>query len=292
MKILVSGATGFLGSNLVSKLLAGGHELHAVVRQTSSVEKMDSKVRHYTLTDDASALLEYMRQEKFDGVIHLATKFLGTHKIDDISELIQTNVSFATTLLDAAVQTNVRWFINTGTVWQHFEDKQYSPANLYAATKQAFEIMVQFYTETSAIRFVTIELADTYGPGDTRPKIFSLWSKIGKTGEKMDMSPGEQLIDMSHIDDVAEGFVRMVTLLGSEVKLTSDLYSICAARKVTLRELALIFEKQSGMKLNIDWGKNPYRTREVLVPYSKGEPIPGWEPKHSLEEGITNLTKS
>lgn len=156
MKILISGATGFLGSHLISRLLADGHELHAIVRQTSMVEKIDAGVRLHTLTDDASALLDYMRQEKLDGVIHLAAKFLGAHKIEDISELIRANVSFSTTLLDVAVQTDVRWFINTGTMWQHFEDKQYSPANLYAATKQAFETIAQFYTETSAIRFVTI----------------------------------------------------------------------------------------------------------------------------------------
>lgn len=292
MKILISGATGFLGGHLVTRLLSDGHDLHAIVRQTSDTERIHLDVRLYTHNDDAPALLEYMRQEKFDGVIHLAAKFLGVHTIEDISELLQANVTFATMLLDAAAQTDVRWFINTGTMWQHFENKQYSPANLYAATKQAFETIAQFYTETYAIRFVTIELADTYGPGDTRPKIFSLWSKIGKSGERMEMSAGEQLIDMSHVDDVTDGFARVISLLASGEKLTSNLYSISAPRKVTLKELASLFEKHSGLKLTIDWGKKPYRPREVMAPYPKGELIPGWKPKHTLEEGITDITKS
>jgi nucleoside-diphosphate-sugar epimerase len=63
-------------------------------------------------------------------------------------------------------------------------------------------------------------------------------------------------------------------------------FAIYAKKRYTLRELVKVFEKTTNSKLLINWGGRPYRNREVMVPWNKGEPIPGFKPKHSLEQGI------
>ena len=149
---------------------------------------------------------ELAAQGPFDGVVHLASLFMASHRSEDVLPLLTSNILFATRLLDAAVRSGVQWFVNTGTAWQHYEGRGYSPVNLYAATKQAFESLAQYYVEAHGLRFVTLALGDTYGPGDTRSKLLNLWCRIAKAGTPLDMSAGLQKIDLVYVSDVAEAF--------------------------------------------------------------------------------------
>lgn len=287
MKLIISGATGFIGQHLVKRLINEGHDIYIIVRPSTNPESI-KKTTSYVFDGNISNLISFWQKNSFDGVIHLASLFLAQHKSEDIKELINSNVFFATSLLEAAVKSDIPWFINTGTFWQHFNNGEYSPVNLYAATKQAFEDIAKYYLETSKINFVTLKLCDTFGPGDTRAKIFNLWMKISKSGEPLDMSAGEQIIDISYIDNVIDGYMKIINLLAEdkEQKLKGQSFALKSNQRMSLKELASLFEKVTQTKLNINWGKKEYRPREVMVPWEKGKNIPGWRPAVSLEDGI------
>ncbi|HEY4505499.1 MAG TPA: NAD(P)-dependent oxidoreductase [Candidatus Paceibacterota bacterium] len=288
MKILISGATGFIGTHLIKRLLEEDNSLYAIVRPSTDINVLSKKVTPYVFDNDIDSLISFMRTEKFDGIIHLASVFLAQHKPEEVRKLVDSNVVFGTLLLEASVKSDVPWFVNTGTFWQHYQDKEYSPVNLYSATKQAFEDISKYYIEISPINFVTIKLYDTFGPLDTRPKIFNLWTKISKTNEALDMSGGEQIINMNYIGNVIDGYVRMITLLkdDSEKKMCGRSFTVRSDEILTLKQLATLFERVINTKLNINWGKKDYRPREVMVPWTLGENIPGWKPLVSIEEGI------
>jgi nucleoside-diphosphate-sugar epimerase len=295
MKLLVTGTTGFIGNHLTEKLLKDGHTITALVRPTSSTESLSTKkIPHYIFDTDIVALTAFMQQEQFDGVIHLASLFLAQHKPEDIKNLVESNVFLGTALLEASTKSNNPWFINTGTFWQHYNNAEYSPVNLYAATKQAFQTIAQYYIETAGINFVTIQLNDTFGLNDTRSKVFNLWMKISKSQEPLDMSPGEQKMDINYIENVVDGFVHMTALLEKDTDKTlrGEVFAISAQERYSLKELANIFEKVTGAKLPINWGKKEYRLREVMEPWNKGKPIPGFTPKVTLEEGIKKTFNS
>jgi nucleoside-diphosphate-sugar epimerase len=163
--------------------------------------------------------------------------------------------------------------------------------NFYAATKQAFESLAQYYIETNSIKFCSIRLNDTYGPSDNRSKIFNLWIRIAKTGETIDMTAGEQIIDITYIDDIIDAYLLLINYLNTNTPLISngDVFFVNALQKYSLRELALIFERINNCKLNINWGGKEYRKREVMKPYENGKLIPGWKAKISLDVGIGKL---
>lgn len=287
MNLLLSGATGFIGTHLRTRLLDEGHTL-TVILTPSSTPISNPAITSYVYDSDIDHLASFTEGGHFDGVIHLASLFLAQHKMSDIQGLINSNVLFATSLLEAATKAKIPWFINTGTFWQHFENRDYSPVNLYAATKQAFEDIAKYYYETSPVNFVTIKLCDTFGPNDPRPKIFNLWLKNSQSQETLDMSPGEQQIDISYIDNVIDGYVQLIKRLSKDTtrKLSGRSYAISSAERMTLKELSILFEKVTGTKLHINWGGKPYRPREVMVPWNKGEKIPEWESRISIAEGI------
>lgn len=287
MKILVTGATGFIGQNLV-KSLVEKQNVYAIVRENSKFSKIDSRVNIFRYNGNINTLIDFFQKEKFDGIVHLASLFLASHKSQDIPVLIDSNIKLATELLECAKLTDVKWFINTGTFWQNYQNDDYNPVNLYAATKEAFEKIAKYYTETSSIIFTTIKLNDTFGPNDTRKKIFNLWQKISKSGETLDMSKGEQIIDISYIEDVVSSYIKLIEHLNSKeaFRFNQKSFVVSNKEKYTLRELAKIYEKVSGNRLNINWGAREYREREIMIPYNKGKLVPGWEQKYSLKNAI------
>jgi Nucleoside-diphosphate-sugar epimerases len=292
MKILITGVTGFIGNNLLKRMLARHTDVGAIIRNEYRRYELERQGVHCLLDEGShEELVKFIRKERFDGIVHLASCFVRDHKPGEINDLINSNIMFPARIIEAGTECCIPWFINTGTFWQHFDNRDYLPVNLYAATKQAFEDIARFYYQQRGVDFVTIKLNDTYGPGDTRPKIFNLWKKVMGSGEKLGMSPGGQLIDIVFIDDVIDAYVQLMELLekDSDRKLCGKTFAVSSGKAISLRELAVHFESVSGRKLPIAWGEKPYRSSEVMVPWNKGECVPGWKAKVSLEKGIKIL---
>ena len=292
MKVFITGGTGFIGNNLVNRLMELNIEV-TVNLHSDKPSPFSKKVKTYRLNEmNIQSDIDFLKKSNFSGIIHLASLYLTTHKPEEASALVTANVTFSTYILECATQAKINWFINTGTFWQNYENLPYSPVNLYAASKQAFESMAQYYIENNKIKFCTLRLSDTYGPNDTRPKIFNLFDKIAKTGELLEMSPGNQILDISFIEDVVDAFIKLAEILETKkIEIhNGSIYAVNAEKRFTLKELVSIYEKITQNKLNIKFGGRPYREREVMNPWQNGKIVPGWKPKVNIEEGILKLT--
>ena len=291
MKILVTGATGFIGGHLVQRLLNDQHEIHALIRPETDQNQLKPTIVH-THLGSTQNMIEIVHDAQPDAVIHLASLFIGEHKSSDVEALIKSNIVLSTQLVEAMSVNDVRMLINVGTSWQHYANDDYNPVNLYAATKQAFRSVLSFYLETANLRVINLELFDTFGPNDQREKLFKLLNRLRITGETICMSPGNQFLDPIYIDDVSDAFLVALKRLQSGQVKRSETYSVCSDEPIQLRELVKIYEKVSDTKLNVEWGGRPYRPREVMHPWAGGVRLPGWSPKVSIEEGIKILLKS
>jgi nucleoside-diphosphate-sugar epimerase len=107
------------------------------------------------------------------------------------------------------------------------------------------------------------------------------------------MSPGEQIIDISFIDDVIEAFFILSRQLhnGHTTIKNGEIFGVKAVNRYSLKELAVSFEELIGKKLNIQWGKRSYRDREVMIPWENVKVVPGWRPKFPLTEALHRLYK-
>ena len=286
---LITGGTGFVGSNIAHRLIKEGWSVHIITIPHDDFSLVTDIIDAVTIHEHdgtTERMLEIIAAAKPTVVFHLASLFLAQHEPKDIQKLIQSNILFGTQLVDAMITHGVYYLVNTGTSWQHYENRAYSPVCLYAATKQAYEVILQFYIETSSLKIITLKLFDTYGPRDPRPKLFALLRKAAVEGITLAMSPGEQLIDIVYIDDVVDAFLLASQRLQARMVDGHEEYAVSSGAPIKLKELVSIYKNIRGNKLNIQWGGRTYRPREVMATWSKGTVLPGWSPKIGLEEGI------
>jgi nucleoside-diphosphate-sugar epimerase len=196
-----------------------------------------------------------------DIVIHLAALYINKHTPAEIADLINSNITFGTYILEAMAENNVSRFINIGTYTQHFGGKAYCPVNLYAAAKQAFKDIMVFYAG-KGMRHKTIELFDTYGDGDTRKKIMELLINACRNREPLDLTPGEQFLDLSYVDDIAE-------FLAAHVK-NPDFFDngtiALSGNVIKLRDLGDMIESIFNTPGILRWGAKQYRDNEMMQP--------------------------
>ena len=103
------------------------------------------------------------------------------------------------------------------------------------------------------------------------------------------MSPGEQLIDLVHIDDVVQAFLIAAGCLDRQPAGTHETYAVSSGSPLPLRQLVELYRQITGTDVRVHWGGRPYRPREVMVPWNAGKLLPGWQPRISLEEGLRCL---
>lgn len=287
---LVTGATGFVGSHLVRRLARDGWTIHVLSRVGSRSDEHASPqaIRHIH-DGGIESMLECVARCKPDVVFHLASLFLSEHNTRDVDPLIQSNVLFGSQLLEAMSVNKITRFLNTGTSWQHYENEPYNPVCLYAATKQAFETILEYYVQACSINAITLKLFDTYGPEDHRKKLLTLLKKAALTGVPLDMSPGEQLIDIVHIDDVIEAYIIGAERLLDGQVTKHERYAVSSGSHIPLKELVQVYANAIKRPIPVNWGVRPYRTREVMVPWDHGTLIEAWAPRISLADGLCAL---
>ena len=224
-----------------------------------------------------------------DVVFHVASAFVAEHGTEDVENLIESNLLLGTQLAEAMRVHGRTLLVNTGTAWQHYGDEPYNPVCLYAATKQAYLDVLRFFEETAALRVITLEIYDSYGPADPRPKLLGVLRRAVREGGRLSLTEGGQQLELVHVRDIARAYERAAErLLAGEVR-GHESYALRSGEPRTVREVVEIFARVAGRPLDADWGARAYRAREMLKPWAGGKDLPEWRPEIRLEDGIREL---
>lgn len=288
---LVTGVTGFIGGKLAQRILEQGWRVHAVLRESSDTSDIPAQVEIHRHDGTVGGLTQIVRSTAPDVVFHLASLYLTDHLPDQVDALIASNILFPAQLAEAMTAAGALRLVNTGTAWQHFGTADYNPVNLYAATKQACVDVLRYYHDAQKLSMVTLKLFDTYGAGDTRRKLVQLLVDAARSGEPLDMSPGEQTLDLTHVDDVVDAFLAAATLLLQAGAALNEDYLVSGER-LTVRELVATVSEAMGRDIRVNIGGRPYRPREVMMPVgaSGGSALPDWAPVRDIRSTLTAVT--
>lgn len=293
-KVVITGGTGFIGSNLIDYLLKKEFEVYVIVRPNSNHSNIKIQSKSFYLfqyDNDLSNLIDFLIKLKPTCVFHLASFFVAEHKPNQIDDLVSSNISFGLHLLEAMKEANIKLLINTGTVWQHRNTIDYDPTCLYAATKQAFEDLIDYYVKVENFKAITLKLHDTYGENDHRSKLINILLLNSSKNLETQMSPGEQFVNFIHVEDVCRAFEHAFNLLNQTEVSSHKKYTLRHPKSYKLKDLVKKLEKIINKKFDILWGHKPYRNIELMEINNDLELLPGFTSFISLEEGFSRLNK-
>ncbi len=295
LNALVTGATGFIGRRLVSRLCQEGWRVDVIVRSAtdpadiSRLKKLGCRTHKFD--GSADSICAIVASVKPTCTWHLATDFKSSHSSQDIPSLINANIEYGTLLLEAiASECQSPAFVTAGTAWQQYNNSVYSPVALYAATKEAFSSITKYYADVLGVRVIECLLFDTYGPEDSRKKLLPLLIRALKHGVCLEMkSTGFQYIDLLHVDDVVTALtVAAKRAIYSEFG-TAERWAVRSGHSLTVRDLVDVLSQVAGVVVPIKWSNEMARTREMLVPWVAGAVLPGWHPSVELRSGLREL---
>lgn len=280
--ILVTGATGFLGSNLVKGLLKQGHKVIILKRSFSNTWRLKEilpQLISYDL-DTTNLTQPFQDISSIDAVIHTATCY-GRNK-ENVNYLAQTNTLFPLLLLETAIQYNIATFINTDTVLDKF-------LNPYALSKKHLMEWGQYFANLEKIRFVNIKLEHMYGVNDDDSKFTSYVIKNCLNNvEKLDLTAGEQIRDFIYIDDVISAYLILLDKANQQATYFQD-YELGSGEAVSIRELVEMIHKMTQSQTKLNFGVIPYRPQEVMHSEADISALQAlnWSPQYTLKQGLS-----
>ncbi|WP_077851691.1 NAD-dependent epimerase/dehydratase family protein [Clostridium felsineum] len=289
-KTVLTGATGYICSNLTKRLIESKKEVYIIARSNSKFDMLHEvldKVNIFIYDGNILNLIDYFNKVEPDSVCHLASLFISEHRSEDVDALFDSNIRFSTEALEAMNKAKVHKLINLGIAWQNYNNEIYNPVWLYEATKEAFEKIIDYYVQANNFKFIILKIFDTYEPNDNRSKIINMLEKCSKNKSVIKMSKGEQLIDLTYIDDIVRGFY--IALLNSDKigkQYFYEKYVLHSIKGYKLKDMVFIYEEVTGRKVLVEWGEKPYRRRKVMNPSTLISIVPCWNAEISLKTGL------
>ena len=284
---IVTGATGFLGSHLLRRLLREGWEVVALKRSNSQIPQgidANAKLRWFDADQSSGIKDAFDATPTVDAVFHLAASYARND--EPPSKTAQTNFLFPLRVLEIALQREVKLFVSTDSCFT----LDYPYLLAYTLSKKQFTEWGRILSSKSSMRFVNLELQHPFGPGD-QPWKFVPWiiQQCNKDHLSIALTSGEQRKDFIYVDDVIDAYFAIVS---HENSLATGFHHFECGRgeAFALRKFVEIVHRACKSNCTLDFGALPYRDNEIM--YSAADTTRlrelGWALKWSLEDGIAN----
>lgn len=296
-RILLTGASGFVGRNLLAEALGAGHEWVCVdVAPPPPGTPIPAKTE-FVIDDlsDPARLVALLERTRPDTVAHLAgfTGKGGTP--ENRAVLLSANLATTWNLLDAiaasgiSAERPIRFLLASSALVYGTQDGAFvetmtpRPADEYAVTKHLAEKAVEAWAERRIVDPVLLRPAVIYGPGQRGGMFVPSLVEALVAGRRFPMTRGEQKRDLVHVLDVARAILALVD---SEA---TGVFNVGTGRGVPMAEIGRILAEQAGRPDLLGIGDLPYRGNEswdYAVDASRLAAATGWRAGIALEEGL------
>jgi UDP-glucuronate 4-epimerase len=308
MKILVTGGAGFIGSHLVEKLLAAGHQVAVLddfndfydpqIKQGNIAAVVDKITVHQVDLRDAQAVSMVFQKGKFDTVIHLAARAGVRPSIGQPQLYYDTNVGGTLHLLEAARSVGIERFIfaSSSSVYGLARTVPFSEdlhltqtVSQYAATKIAGEFLCSTYSHLYRMRIVVLRFFTVYGPRQRPDLAIHQFTRRIWNGEAIDQfGDGTTRRDYTYIDDIIQG---VMASLGYEGPLF-DIFNLGENDTIQLKDLIVAIEETLGRRATINQlPEQPGDVPLTCADISKARRLLGYHPTTPLRLGLPRFVE-
>ena len=290
--ILITGASGYLGSHLVRALLVQGYRLAILTRSSSNLSRIESILPSIEIFNIEDGLEKpFKNLGHVDAVIHTATAYGRSG--DKTLDIFEANVALPLSLLEVATHFQTRAFFNTDTFFNK-KNKKYNYLGDYSQSKRHFMEWGKTFGEAEKIAFINLKLEHVYGPNDDISKFVPkiIRSCISNVDE-LELTFGHQQRDFIYIDDVVSAYT-MLLLNMADFKSGFFSFDVGTGVTKTIKEFVKIIHQLSGSTTKLIFGALPYRKHEIMQSRADITPLRllGWAPLYDLNAGLTQAIKT
>ncbi len=322
MRIFVTGAAGFIGYHLCTRLLAEGHEVIGMdnlndyydpnlklarLRELGIVdpefasevkfEGVDGFVFHYLDLVDGDGILKIFEKVKPEVVIHLAAQAGVRHSITRPQSFIDSNIQGLFNILEAMRQYPVMHFLyaSSSSVYGSVADIPFKessrtsqPVSLYGATKKAGEVITHSYVALYKIPATGLRFFTVYGPWGRPDMAYFKFADLIMKGEIIDIyNNGDMERDFTYVEDIISGIIPLIGMPPEDEEAPHRILNIGRSSPVNLLAFIEVLEQNLGKKAQRNY--LPLQPGEIVSTFADAsalKALTGYAPTTDLEEGI------
>lgn len=294
MNILVTGGAGFIGSNLVDRLIEEGHKVVVLDNlSTGKKENINSKAKFYLMDICNKTIREILKNEKIDAVYHNAAQINVQKSINDPMYDGDVNILGTINLLEACKEANVKKIIYSSTAAVYGEpeylgiDENHpiNPISFYGISKYTPEQYIKMYNKLYGIDYTILRYSNVYGirqePKGEGGVIAIFMDKLFKDESPIIFGDGTATRDFIYVEDIVEANVMSLCRGSREV------FNIGTGKATSIKELFYIMKEIMNVDVDVEYRKE--RKGDIKHSFfinNKAKNKLGWIPRYTLEEGL------
>jgi len=280
--ILITGATGFLGSHLLSELISLNFNIIILKRSTSKIWRIEHLKEKYISYDiDLEAINKAFIENNIDIIIHTACNY--GRDIESVHEIIESNLLFGLKILELAIANGVKTFINTDTLLPR-------DLNSYSLSKKHMVDWLKY--KSNMIKVINLKIEHIFGPKDSGNKLVPwILTQLKENKKEIKLTKGTQKRDFIFIDDIILAFLVVINKSGNLPKYTE--FEVGTGKLTSVKDFIILlkkeFEEISGpTKTKLLFGEIDYRENEIMSIIVENKKLIdlGWFVKTNLNKDI------
>ena len=298
-RVLITGASGFIGSHLTKRLLAERSEVHVFVKKDEDLFRIrgvaDDIALWYGDLTNSRSVRQCIRNSKPEIIFHLASLRNTNRDLGLLVRMFDTNVKGLITLLQSIDDEGIELerFINTGTCEEYGdgpvpfnEDQKEVPVSPYSASKVAATYLCQMTHKIAGLPIVTVRPFLTFGPFQDIDMFIPSLIYHCLVQKDFPMTGGDQTREFNYIDDIVEGYMRASVC--SDV--IGEIINLGNGNEYKVKDVAEKIVNISGASIRLLMGclpKRPGETSHFYCSNMKAKMLLDWEPKVTLDDGLS-----
>jgi len=293
--IVITGGSGFVGANVVERLVERGERVHLLLRREARLWRLEHLLDRIEIHEadlaDAKPVRDAFERIRPGTVLHLATE--GAYESQgDAERIFETNLRGTLHVLSSAVEFGAGLIVNVGSSSEYGfkseamrESDRLEPNSFYAVAKAAQTHMTALFSRTHEIPAVTLRLFSIYGPWEEPTRLIPTLIRRARAGEPLLMAAPEIARDFVYVDDA----VALLTDFEQLARHHGEVFNVGSGLQTSLREVVDAIQATLGERSPVHWHSFPARrwdTQTWVADPSSARKSLGWSASTSFRDGI------
>ena len=293
--ILITGAAGFIGSNLARHFVSKGIKVNIIIKKTSDIWRIKKIIKYlnvfYADIGDQKKIKKIIKEIKPKTIFHLAANGAYSDQ-NDLKKIKRSILDSTFNLINECKKYKFRTFINTGSSSEYgFKDKAMKetdrllPNSYYSVFKSSATLYCQYESIKSNINITTIRPFHVYGPFERETRLIPTLIRNMNNKKNIRLVSPNVTRDMIYIDDAIEFFL----IIAKQKKSRGEILNLASGKKVTIKKIYNALKLITKYNIKNQWGSMKNRSWDQIIWYANTSYVRrkfNWKPKTSLKKGL------